>query len=417
MLGNLAYSYDQLRRKTQVTGSFARTNLPGAVTSMVYDSANELTSWNGTAISYDLSGNMLADGSHIFTWNGRGQMATLNSVALQYDAVGRRVKNATGTSFLYSGGSAVQELSGSTPTANLLTGGLDELFQRSDNNGTVVPLADALGSTIALVDSSGNINTTYSCDPFGNTTAAGAVSGNPSQYAGRENDGNGLYFMRARYYSPALGRFISEDPAGLLGGLDFYSYVSDSPTNASDPLGLWSPKAHDVMFWNALHPCDVSNAEIYTLQQDSRRFDTQTGIGEAYANDHAMAKPGQTTNEAIQGIQDSIALSLDTAHDAFDAGGSNEFALDQLAIGMHTIMDLSSPAHTHQKPNGSYVPITWCAPMGCWGNLAGVSHSPREGVGIEDAAHITADIMAEEVQALRLAYEYATGRQLTCKTQ
>jgi hypothetical protein len=46
-----------------------------------------------------------------------------------------------------------------------------------------------------------------------------------------------------------------------------------------------------VMFWNALHPCDVSNAEIYTLQQDSRRFDTQTGIGEAYANDHAMAKP------------------------------------------------------------------------------------------------------------------------------
>ena len=38
---------------------------------------------------------------------------------------------------------------------------------------------------------------------------------NSYQYTGRENDGTGLYFYRARYYAPALGRFISEDPIGL----------------------------------------------------------------------------------------------------------------------------------------------------------------------------------------------------------
>ena len=62
-LGNLTYSYDSLGRRTQVGGSFAQTGLPGPVTSATYDAANELTNWNGTAISYDLNGNTLSDGT------------------------------------------------------------------------------------------------------------------------------------------------------------------------------------------------------------------------------------------------------------------------------------------------------------------------------------------------------------------
>jgi len=236
-LGNLAYSYDQLGRRTQVGGSFARTNMPAAVSSASYDAANELTNWNGTAISFDANGNMLGDGTNTFTWNARNQLATLDGVALQYDAFGRRIKNAAGTSFLYDGVQTTQELSGTTVTANLWTGDIDELFQRSDSNGTVGPLVDALGSTLALVNSSGSVTTTYSYDPFGNTTTAGAASGNRSQYTGRENDGNGLYFYRARYYSPMLGRFVSEDPIGFGGGTNLYSYVFNSPTNLTDPSG------------------------------------------------------------------------------------------------------------------------------------------------------------------------------------
>ncbi len=59
------------------------------------------------------------------------------------------------------------------------------------------------------------------------------------QYTGRENDGNGLYYYRARYYSPVLGRFISKDPLGFAGGINPYVYASDNPINLTDPLGLY----------------------------------------------------------------------------------------------------------------------------------------------------------------------------------
>ena len=238
-LGNLTYTYDSLGRQAQVGGSFAQTGFPTAVTSATYDAANELTNWNGTAISYDLNGNMLSDGTNTFSWNARNQVATLNSVSLQYDAFGRRTKNFQNTSFLFDGANTVQELSGSTPTANLISGGIDEIFARADSTGAFTLLKDALGSTIALVDASGNLVTQYSYDPFGNTTVSGVGGSNGFQYTGRENERNGLYFYRARYYSPMLGRFISEDPVGFEGsGLNFYSYVSNDPTNFVDPFGL-----------------------------------------------------------------------------------------------------------------------------------------------------------------------------------
>jgi RHS repeat-associated protein len=174
--------------------------------------ANELLNWNGTAIAYDANGNMQSDETKAFTWNARDQVATLNSIALQYDAFGRRIKNKTGASFLFDGDNDAQELSGTTVTANILTGGVDEVFTRTDSSGALTPLKDDLGSTIALVNSSGSVVTTYSYDPFGNTTTAGAASANPAQYTGRENEGNGLYFYRARYYDPAIWRFVNEDP-------------------------------------------------------------------------------------------------------------------------------------------------------------------------------------------------------------
>jgi YD repeat-containing protein len=205
-LRNLTYSYDQLGRRTQVDGTFARTNLPGAVASATYDAANELTNWNGTPISYDLNGNMLSDGTNAFSWNARNQVATLNSASLQYDGFGRRTKNVQNTSFLFDGANAVQELSGSTATANLISGGIDEIFTRADSSGTYTPLQDALGSTIALVDAGGNLVTQYAYDPFGNTSVSGAASSNGFQYTGRENEGNGLYFYRARYLFVGLGQ-------------------------------------------------------------------------------------------------------------------------------------------------------------------------------------------------------------------
>jgi len=52
------------------------------------------------------------------------------------------------------------------------------------------------------------------------------------------DEGNNLYYMRARYYDANLGRFISEDPIGFDGGLNLYAYVGGNPIMAVDPLGL-----------------------------------------------------------------------------------------------------------------------------------------------------------------------------------
>ena len=63
----------------------------------------------------------------------------------------------------------------------------------------------------------------------------------PYQCTGRENDGAGLYFNRARYYSPSFQRFIAQDPIGFRGGdANLYGYALDSPLYLRDPLGLWS---------------------------------------------------------------------------------------------------------------------------------------------------------------------------------
>jgi RHS repeat-associated protein len=160
--------------------------------------------------------------------------------SFQYDAFGRRVQKTLGntaTALLYDGPNAVQERVGSSVT-NLLAGlGIDEQLTRTDGAGTRTLLADALGSTVALVDGSGTVQPEYTYEPFGATT--GASGPNPYQFTGREHDGTGLYYYRARYYRPALQRFLSEDPLGFGGGdPNLYAYVGNPPTTYSDPLGL-----------------------------------------------------------------------------------------------------------------------------------------------------------------------------------
>jgi RHS repeat-associated protein len=257
-LGNLTYSYDLAGRRTSVGGSYGSTNLPNIVSATAYDAANELSQWGTATPSYDANGNMLSDGTNSYVWNARNQLASMDmsGYSFQYDPFGRRVTKTiigTTTNFLYDGANPVQEQSGGTAIANLLTGGMDEYFQRTDSAGARSFLADALGSTFALTDSTGTVQASYTYDPFGNTTVVGSSS-STYQFTGRENDGTGLYFYRALFYSPTLERFFSEDPIGLDGGTNLYSYTGDSPTNWTDPAGLdvtiktypsqWQPWGH-----------------------------------------------------------------------------------------------------------------------------------------------------------------------------
>jgi RHS repeat-associated protein len=251
VLGDLSYTYDAAGHQKTVGGSWARTNVPAPVTSTVYDNGDELASWNGTTIPNDAQGDLKGDGTNTYYWNARRQLREVASntrvVQFFYDPFGRRwkkVDGATVTEYAYDGLTPVQELDGTgAVTATLLTG-TDEIYRRSEVLQSRYFLTDVLGSTVALTDDTGAVTTQYAYEPFGRATVQNLVgtSTNPYQYAGRENDGTGLYYNRARYYHPVFGRFISADPLAqsprFPGVNDLYVYADDAPTTFTDPLGL-----------------------------------------------------------------------------------------------------------------------------------------------------------------------------------
>ena len=130
---------------------------------------------------------------------------------------------------------------------------------------------DGLGSVVAISNNSGKIVERYSYDVFGEPTirdANGTVIeessvGNPYMFTGREYDGEtGNYYYRARYYSPAIGRFLSADLLGTVpdggennlfdptyqyeDGINLYTYVGNNPISLRDPEGLyeWEAKGY-----------------------------------------------------------------------------------------------------------------------------------------------------------------------------
>jgi RHS repeat-associated protein len=285
------------------------------VSSAIYDVANELTNWNGTTIGYDASGNIQNDGLASYTWNARNQLTGRGTTSFQYDASGRRTLNAAGKNLLYEGWNVAQELSGTTPVANQILGGVDEFFSRTDSTGATSPIANAVGSVLALTNSAGNITAQYGYDPFGNTTSSGGASTNVFQYTGRENDGNGLYFYRARYYSPQLGRFISEDPIGFGGGFNFYSYAGNDPISWIDPFGL-----ADVYVWKyrgstdawGHSSVDINNGDTHISwwpQSDGREYT----FGDSIPIYDASAYPNQTlaNDSAFEGQGPDFVIHLD----------------------------------------------------------------------------------------------------------
>jgi len=245
VLGDMTYTYDLAGNRTSVGGSWARTGLPTQLASANYDAANQISAWAGTAITYDLNGNLTNDGVKSYSWNAKDQLTSLSgnvSASFSYDGLGRRrnkIVSGMSTSFLYDGVNAVQEITGGSPSANVLAGaGVDQWLSRSDSGGARYFVADAIGNTLALIDGSGAVQTQYTYDPFGSATATGSTSANSLQFTGRENDGTGLTYYRARYLAPQFQRFANEDPLGLAGGANLFAYAGNAPTVFVDPTGL-----------------------------------------------------------------------------------------------------------------------------------------------------------------------------------
>jgi RHS repeat-associated protein len=262
--GVSSYTFDALARLT-------RALPPPGITEEVYAYnaiGNRVSSHLSSAYTYNTAGRLTNDATFDYTYDANGNLtqsveratgrATIYSCDIdnritqirfpdnttatyRYDALGRRITKTIGTQvtrYVYDGADILLEYSGTTLAGRYTHGpGVDEIL--SVRRGTTASYAqtDALGTVIRTVSSSG-ATASYQYDSFGRILSQAGTPQTPYAFSGREFDAeSGLYYYRARYYDPRLGRFISEDPNGIAAGMNLYAYAANNPGVLRDPSG------------------------------------------------------------------------------------------------------------------------------------------------------------------------------------
>ena len=198
--------------------------------------------WHSTS---DRTPSSRRDGVRSYTYDQTNRLTqvTEGSLATQFAYNGdgvRTSKTVAGDTTEY-----VLDLAATLPVVISDTGavylyGLDIIAQQQSER--LYYVHDGLGSVRQLVDSTGEIQTNYAYDPFGVPVMGGDVS-NPYQYTGEAWDGEvGLLYLRARYYQPEVGRFVTKDPwpgsQWNPSASNRYVYVMNDPVNMIDRSGL-----------------------------------------------------------------------------------------------------------------------------------------------------------------------------------
>jgi RHS repeat-associated protein len=255
------YSYDPLYRLTRATysGSLAASyaysydavgnrltqDANGTRTTYSYDNANRLTSVNGQAYTWDNNGNLVSDGLLTYSYDQANRLKQVtqgaNTYTFAYNGVGDRLSQTVGittTRYLLDPGAGLtQVLADGTNTYLYGNGRLAQYQAEMQYFG-----ADGLGSVRQLYDASGMVAANTRYDPYGNLISQSGEATSVFGYTGEQWDAaTGLEYLRARYYSSAQGRFITEDTAAgndtLPQSLHLYSYAWDNPISLADPSG------------------------------------------------------------------------------------------------------------------------------------------------------------------------------------
>ena len=239
---SITYTYD-------ANGNRASMNRNGTVTAYAYDANNRLLSETVgdtvTTYTYDANGNTLTAGDKTYTYNDRGQQTGYSNgttaAAYAYNPSGLRKAKTVGGStkyFVYNGMNIVYEYSESVADGIAYFYGLN----RTHNSKGEIYVYNAHGDVVQLVKDNAVV-ASYTYDAFGNLTSQIGESDNPFLYCGEYFDAETqTYYLRARYYNPANGRFTQQDAWAFMDAsdplsLNLYTYCCNNPVLYVDPHG------------------------------------------------------------------------------------------------------------------------------------------------------------------------------------
>jgi RHS repeat-associated protein len=231
------YSYDVSDRLT-------------VIESVYYSSTGERTVTDSVYTSFDPNGNMLKKGDTSYSYDPSNRLIEIT------------MPNGTAR-YIYNGdGDRVsKDVNGNiTNYVNDLSSGLPQLLMETDGagnptnhyiDGQVVfdsagneqyNLVDGIGSVIAITNAVGDIIARYDYDAFGNIKSQTGSASHSLKFTGEQNDPeSGLVYLRARYYDPSIGRFVTKDSYMGQGTTPLsqnrYIYVSNNPLKYVDPTG------------------------------------------------------------------------------------------------------------------------------------------------------------------------------------
>jgi RHS repeat-associated protein len=243
----IKYQYDAMGNRKVVNDN-------GATTTYTSNNTNEYTSVGSATHGYDKDGNLTmttggSSGNTTYTYDDENRLieevTPTDTWTFQYDALGNLASSThkgVTTQYLVNPlglGTVVSEYDGSGDLiANFTYGRLGLASMASPSDALDYYDFDATGNTVGLSGPAGTYVATYGYLPFGEITSAAGSINNPFQYNGQVGvmtTGNGLSFMRQRFYGSSIGRFINRDPIGLAGGKNLYAYADNNPNSFTGP--------------------------------------------------------------------------------------------------------------------------------------------------------------------------------------
>ena len=279
--------------------------------------------------AYDANGHTLSDPSaKSYSWDFENRLVQAvvpgtGTTTFRYDPFGRRIQKSGPpgtTNYLYDGRNAnsniIEEVDNSGNVLARYTHGImfDEPLAEFRGSATSYYQQDGLGSVSSLSNSAGTTANTYVYDSFGQLTTSTGTVINPFHYTGREYDSEtGLYGYRLRYYDSNMGRFVSQDPIRMRGGINFYAYVKNRPVIAKDPAGL------------AMYICTrplsgflgtmVPNGN-HEFLLDTRNWNT---CGMLHQGNEDLTNPNILCTEVpgSDGLEDNVMKCCNKKHDSF----------------------------------------------------------------------------------------------------